>query len=387
MDMSMNNKRYTQLENLDIEDWNKQHKEISLTLRMMFRILLATCIFCVLTLVGSPDIAVITGNHAVSLPFGAGKVPYSGFILAGPVLMVGVLIYSHIFLASHHRLETNLPNSGSGTIYRLPYIFNSGGFFSRFLTFTIFYLLVPFSISIFLARGFTSVFVVNGLSLLILFIVVSVSLVFTHLVRLWSQTNRFIWACVFIIYLISWTFYFSLPSLFTWRLDFSNTNLSNISLEYMDFKKANFYRANLQGTKLKGTNLSYTDFTNANLTNADLTDVDFAFSDLTNANLTNADLTNADLTNIRKADHLEFAQNIRPRAFHIKSNVKETYLKRLIAAFSLAKGSVSTKLPQEVPYPDTWLTAAQIEERDKCSKPNVWRPYLEVGKRCAPYKN
>lgn len=144
--------QYTQLLDLDVEQWNAQHKEISLTLRVMTRILLITCIFCLITVSGSPDIALLSNKYNVPLPFGAGQVPFAGFLIAGPLLLIGLLIYSHIFLGMHHKLETNLPTLGKGNLYRLPYIFNSGGIFSRILCFFIFYLLVPFTILVFSAR-------------------------------------------------------------------------------------------------------------------------------------------------------------------------------------------------------------------------------------------
>ena len=96
--------QYTQLQNLDVEQWNVQHKEISLTLRTMIRILVITCIFCLITVSGAPDIALLTNGYDIPLPFGAGQIPFIGFLIAGPFLIIGLLVYSHIFVLQLKKL-------------------------------------------------------------------------------------------------------------------------------------------------------------------------------------------------------------------------------------------------------------------------------------------
>lgn len=46
----------------------------------------------------------------------------------------------------------------------------------------------------------------------------------------------------------------------------------------------------------------------------------------------------------------------------------------------ITKGDVNTRLPDGIPYPDSWLTAEEIKERNSCKK--KWRPYFSGDKRC-----
>jgi len=333
--MSMKNKPYTQIENLDAEGWNRQHKEISLTLRVMFRILLVTCLFCAITVVGAPDIAVITGTHSIPLPFGVGKVPFSSFTIAGPLLMIGVLIYSHIFISLHQRLESSLPVSGQDDLYRLPYIFNCDGFFSRFLTYLVFYMLVPISILVFSARTTSGSMIFHHIINIILS-VVFLSLTLTHLAKLWKRVNKVVSVFILIAY-ISVFFICSIwIANFTRILDFSEANLSNVNLKKVDVKGASFHNANLTDANLSEINLANADLRGADLTNANVTGADLRKTKLNGANLTNANLTKAKLTfaNLTGADltgvnltKVIIRSNELDRAILIKANFAEADLR------------------------------------------------------------
>ena len=77
------------------------HDDSSKTIRRVFYALMGTCLFCILTLSGSPDSALLSPEAAVTLPVLNYKINFGAFLIVGPFLLVTLTIYLHIFLAQH----------------------------------------------------------------------------------------------------------------------------------------------------------------------------------------------------------------------------------------------------------------------------------------------
>lgn len=93
------------------------HEEYSKIIRRIFHSIIGTCLFCVITLSGTPDAQLISKDATVKLPIINYDLNFGIFLIIGPVIISGLIIYLHIFLAQHRLLRTS--NVGS-----LPALFN-----------------------------------------------------------------------------------------------------------------------------------------------------------------------------------------------------------------------------------------------------------------------
>lgn len=436
--------RYTRLQNLTTDEWNDQHREVSITLRVMARVLVITCLFCVITVSGAPDIALLSSGYNVPLPFNAGEVPFLGFLILGPLMILGLLFYTHIFLDMLNRLEQNLPTEKTHLIKRLPYLVNAEGIFARVCTFFIFYIIAPLSILTFCFRTTsgnpTSNIIANLIAIALL-----VCLSITHYQRniRKPKTQFVLTGQGIIVLLILPPVAFLLPKaivpLPVWTLnvkvdndkkdslqgliavnynlpganlnsinlsgaDLRGANLSGADLHEADLSGANLRWANLNGANLNGANLSEAKISRANLGHALLVEANLSKADLRRANLNGAylsrvDLSGADLrianlshapligANLSRADFREanFGLNFLSerdlrRADLTGADLRFTFFD--IRSIGNAKGNYTTRLPLDSTYPDNWLSESEIRRQSSCG--DIWRPYLVEAKECGP---
>jgi hypothetical protein len=62
-----------------------------------------TVAFCVLSLL-TPDAALLVGGEKLNVPF-AGPVPFFGFMLLGPAVLIVLRVYQQIYVEHQRRLE------------------------------------------------------------------------------------------------------------------------------------------------------------------------------------------------------------------------------------------------------------------------------------------
>src|SRR6185436_350396 len=65
---------------------------------------LGLAVFCVLSLLSSPDAALLGGNEKISVP-GAGSVSFLGFMILGPAFLIVLRVYLQIYVEHSARLD------------------------------------------------------------------------------------------------------------------------------------------------------------------------------------------------------------------------------------------------------------------------------------------
>ena len=96
------------------------HDETSKTIKRVFFTLIGTCLFCVITLAGSSDAELLSPTATVKLPVLNYDISFYAFLIVGPVVLIALTIYLHIFVAQHrmavidkHARQPMLPNFDS----------------------------------------------------------------------------------------------------------------------------------------------------------------------------------------------------------------------------------------------------------------------------------
>lgn len=151
------------------------------------------------------------------------------------------------------------------------------------------------------------------------------------------------------------------------KVNFRGANLTRADLQISDLTAACFDFANLTEGYLGGTDLSSAGLYMADLTNAHLNSANFSNAKLFGANLFHADLFDADLThanlaqaNLNRADlrvanltgTVLYGANLTDAALNGAdlADSKDITVEQLTSA----KGDKTTKLPEGMPYPNTW---------------------------------
>lgn len=273
------------------KDW---HDETSKTIRRVFYTLLGTCLFCVLTLVSSPDVNLITQTASVELPVLNYPIQFSAFLIVGPSVIVALLIYLHIFVAQGRRFELEVST-------RQPILPNFDGVVARLTTIGVLYWLVPLTLAVFTWKawprpvgpglGFFTVFVTSVLLILQLRRSAPVT-------RPWSLPLLITAALLFSgLSDQAWTNrYLDLASAKLDEADLRGMNLSRSNLVEAELNKALLEGARLVGANLVGAELREANLSGANLSGSDLTRTSLSRAILFGANLTSVNLDFADLT-------------------------------------------------------------------------------------------
>lgn len=118
---------------LDDKAFEKQHDEVSMTLRRVMLAIVTYSAFCLVTLY-DPDF--LLTKEEIKLPFVDSPIQAIDFFYFGPVVLIAIALYMHIFVEYWQTMPDPAPNS-------LPFIFNMGTPVTRLLTAFLFYWLVP----------------------------------------------------------------------------------------------------------------------------------------------------------------------------------------------------------------------------------------------------
>ena len=121
------------------------HDETSKTVRRVFYTLLGTCLFCIITLVGTPDSQLLTPQATVTLPILSYQIGFQAFLLVGPVVLIALTVYLHIFVGQL-RLLVIAPEN------RQPMLPNFNTWTAKLVVLIIFYWMVPFTLGVLLGR-------------------------------------------------------------------------------------------------------------------------------------------------------------------------------------------------------------------------------------------
>lgn len=117
----------------DPKAFEKQHDEISMTLRRVILAIVTYSAFCLVTLY-DPDF--LLTKEEIKIPFVESPIRAIDFFYFGPVVLIAIALYMHIFVEYWHAMAGAAQSS-------LPFIFNMDTRVSRFVTAFLFYWLVP----------------------------------------------------------------------------------------------------------------------------------------------------------------------------------------------------------------------------------------------------
>ncbi|MGI9494215.1 MAG: pentapeptide repeat-containing protein [Geminicoccaceae bacterium] len=257
------------------------HSEISKTIRRVFYALVATSLFCVVTLAGTNDKEFITPVLMIKLPVINFPMPFEAFLLVGPVVLITLAAYLHIFVGQHRRFEIALESSH-------PMLPNFSDWTPQLAVYFIFYWMVPVTLAVFAWTAWPRPF---GPYLGYITIVLAAAFSYVQFRRCPQEWRAIALPLLFVV----WSG-FSLG--FFWATDYRNLNLykenlSGANLEKRELSGANLSEAILSSAILSDSNLSSADLSEANLSEADLSGADLSSADLSKANLSLADLPGA----------------------------------------------------------------------------------------------
>jgi uncharacterized protein YjbI with pentapeptide repeats len=253
--------------------------------------------FCLVSL-GTPDVSLLAGNATIKLPFVNTDVSFVYFLFLGPVTLIALTIYLHIFVGYHSLLSA--AQNGRG----LPHVFNLQGRLPRYVSGMLLYWLVP---CILLAFSYKVAPRPGGSLLVIETVAVTIVLVWVK-IRRWSSSQRHnvyrsLWLIegilvyILILQLGNSSSLLARP-LYLFRANLEAQALQDINLQWADLQEANLQEANLQRANLQEANLQ-----RANLQQAKLQRANLQQAKLQRANLQRAVLRKATLQRavLRKA--------------------------------------------------------------------------------------
>jgi uncharacterized protein YjbI with pentapeptide repeats len=284
------------------------HDDASKTIRRVFYSLLGTCLFCVLTLAGTPDANLISAGSEVTLPILNYPIGFGDFLVVGPAVLIALTVYLHLFVAQHRMIA--IPPK-----YRLAMLPNFDAMAARVTVWFAYYWLVPATLVYFLWKAWPRAF--EG-QLVFLESVLVVAVLAALQIRRCPSAWR-LWAVPILIASIAvyaGGLYKSTSlrtlNLFKAELDGQDLRGANLSRAYLAEAKlhganlsgANLFRADLREAKLSKANLSFASLHGALLRGANLSGSNLRGANLGEANLREANLREANLSgaDMRRAD-------------------------------------------------------------------------------------
>ncbi len=315
---------------LEAAEWRKQHDEVSNTIWNLTSILVATCIFCIVTL-GASDATLVSNDANIEIPVAKTSVSYTGFLFFGPIILIGLTLYLQVFIEQRLKLGACKGQQSS------PYLFNLGWPSANLLAALLFYWMLPAVLAFFVWKALPRP--EAPLMMVLLAAVTAVMLMLgirrsyaagepltpagrTALVSLWVLlvVSVLVFGILLAIILISqiWAsrsadsgdgvissssirkYSGLLPTrrLQLFDAPLEQKNLSGLYAPNADMRKAHLKGADLEGADLSHADLREADFSGANLQGANLSD-----ARLEGATLTGAALSLADLRGARIDDH------------------------------------------------------------------------------------
>ena len=248
------------------------HKQYSETLNKTMLTLLGVALFCVLTTLGSPD-KLLLADSTIKIPLADTQLPFLGFIVVAPLLLIVLVTYLHIFYGYWLECERErqyLNQRLIPPIESVPTLFSFPDTISRRLTSFIFYWLVPLVLVMITWKAWARPEM--GLPLTYVSGFVIFILMFLHIHRRhdnqrksWTPLrNTILFLIIGLMVGVTFT-----PQSFQRPFDLFRAELPNAWLVGMNMRRASAGFANLQGAnlfraKLQAANLSQASLQKAN---------------------------------------------------------------------------------------------------------------------------
>jgi hypothetical protein len=286
----------TQLLFADDADRRRYHDETSRTLRRSVSTLVVFAFFCVLTL-GTTDTQVLSANSRIRIPFANVEIAFSAFLIVGPVVLIGLTIYQHIFLA--HLASTDPPPIHQ----RIPALFNLPYASAQVISAALFYWLAPAVLVIFARKALPRP---EGKWLALVALACTAATIFVIIRRTPGDRrgtrNPAAWFSLFLVVLV----FSDKTAVIAAGRPLTDSLIVAENSRLAQVYAAPFHRkVNLSAADLRAQDLSGFNLAGANLRNADLrqTNLDRAVldgADLRGANMSGATLRNASLIGVRR---------------------------------------------------------------------------------------
>jgi uncharacterized protein YjbI with pentapeptide repeats len=239
--------------------------------------------FCFLSLLMSPDSALLSNIEKIKVPLAGPVSPY-GFMILGPLVLIVLRVYLQIYVQHSGRLD-RLAQSVS--VVRPPTLVPLANSWIRLFSGLVFYGLLP-------AMMFCFAWKAAVLPKSLLFAVVTtlgIGVIACHEKMLLSWRPKGLLAASVAIIAVAMTLGFVPPR----RFNLYQANLSGLSLTRMDLRWADLRGANLSGARLGLAELYEAKLAHANLSGASLNFAKLHRADLGSANLSGTALFRAEL--------------------------------------------------------------------------------------------
>jgi hypothetical protein len=243
-------------------------------------VLVGFCFFCVVSLAASDRVLLASGAQ-IKLPLVNADISYAGFLLLGPMILIGIAFYLHVFVGywlmlTHAEVSDRLLTHAS-----LPFLFNLKFRGARWLSAFLFYWLVPIVLAGFVWKALPRPEVS---SLAFITILTTGTMIVLQLRRLpdqaWLRGSLLVVGLLILVVLQVQMIAAGGTMPVNRKLNLRNSDLSKL-----DLKDLNLAGANLRGAQLIDANLARSNISRTNLENADLTGADLARSNLRGAQL------------------------------------------------------------------------------------------------------
>jgi len=260
----------TELSDKSLDKKRERHKELSITVRRTMYVMLAYSASCGV-IIAQPDVPFVLTSSGVQIPIINVAVNLKAFLVVGPLGLVVLTAYLHLFLAKLEKLEQ---------IFELdkydkqPFLFNFQDRFSRLLAFLIFYATPPL---VMVAFSWKSAVIRGRFQMYFATVVVTVGIILIYLKsrsKLRLRRRWFIAVIFFIIGIVSLIAmaFLYLETGFKLRrnLNLERAQLTEAILTNVDLSMANMRDADLRGADLRRAFMWDADLSRANLSRANL---------------------------------------------------------------------------------------------------------------------
>lgn len=315
---------------LDDASARTQCEELSKTVWNLTSLLVGACLFCFVIL-GAPDANLVSADAKISIPIASLVVSYGDFLVFGPVFLIGLSLYLHVFLEQLIRVRLyKSPNAGPDQSQPAPapspspFVFNLRRPSADLLSAFLFYALLPCTLAFFVVKAIPRP---DTPWILMLVFVVTTGFMAALAIRrsaagrstspsLTARTALWVLfgACVVFFLPLAWIAgqicYETLatqPSQLADAPEIPRSRRPDSAL--LRIRRLQLFAAALNKKNLNGFYAPYADLRKADLQEADLEGADLSHADLRKANLANANLTGADLSGARlESAHLASAR-------------------------------------------------------------------------------
>jgi uncharacterized protein YjbI with pentapeptide repeats len=270
---------------------------------------LGTTAFCVVSLL-TPDSAMLGGNDRINVPV-AGPVPFIGFMMLGPALLIALRLYLQIYVEHSDRLDRLARRMRA---VRAPTLLPLRNPLIRIIGGLTFYLLLPLVIMLFAWKAAVFPFWGSGLLCVATTVIVSHGVLplskISRRSKIILSTGAAIVTAVTVLaspWPLGRPFNLERANLSGQLLtgqDLRDAHLSHADLGGASLVLANLSGADLSFSNLSGTHLGFAELLGANLNGANLRGSNLGFASLGGANLQRTNLGGADLTDadLRRAN-------------------------------------------------------------------------------------